>query len=31
MEHKLNQLARTPNNELVPVDFGRIIESLNHC
>jgi hypothetical protein len=31
MEHKLNQLARTPNNELVPVDFGRVIESLKHC
>ena len=31
MEHKLNQLARAPNNELVPVDFGRIIESLKHC
>ena len=29
MEHKLNQMARTPNNELVPVDFGRIIQVLN--
>ena len=31
MEHKLNELARASrSNELVPVDFSNLIESLNN-